>query len=74
MAPPAKPTAPIITRAKALKRLAAGADPADKLFTDHQNYHVRRYAWEKQGRPLPDDQTARDKLFENLHIKPGTFD
>lgn len=59
-----------LTRAQAERAITQGADPT--LFAKHSNYHVRRKAWEKAGRPLsgswanwPEDL----KFLEDLRVK-----
>lgn len=56
-----------ITRARAEKLLSAGSDPAS--FTKHGNYHVRRKAWVKMGRPLPEDRDEQNKFLATLQGK-----
>jgi hypothetical protein len=71
------------SRRKAENLLRAGADPNTKvkddkgqeqgLFTDHQNYHVRRLAFMKMGMPMPEDEKVRADLLKSLHVKEATF-
>lgn len=52
------------TRAQAEKALSHGADP--EQFTKHPNYHVRRKAWTKQGKPLPGSADEQNKFLATL--------
>jgi len=54
----------VITRAHAEKRLTAGADP--NTFVKHPNPHVRRKAWVKMGRPLPEDMDEQNIFLATL--------
>jgi hypothetical protein len=66
-APNKGPQTPTITRAEAEALITSGADP--QQFTTHQNYHVRRKAWEKLGRPLPEDAGERAMILEDLRVR-----
>lgn len=65
----------LFSRRKAENALRNGADPTtldDKgkgLFTEHQNYHVRRLAFLLSGAAFPQDTAERALLCANLHIK-----
>jgi hypothetical protein len=61
----------LVTRAKALKLLKAGADP--QQFEKHPNVHVRQAAWKKMGRPLPENADERAKFLADLHFKEKTL-
>lgn len=56
-----------LTRARAEKLLSVGADPT--AFLKHANYHVRRKAWVKLGRQIPDDYKGQCELAEGIHDK-----
>lgn len=58
------------TRAEAEKALAKGADPSEKRFVQHENYHVRAKAWRKMGMPLPDDVSEQEKFLKSIHTSP----
>lgn len=60
------------TRVQAEKALSHGADPA--LFTKHSNYHVRRKAWQLQGRPLPEALEEQNKFLCTLQGMPTPKD
>lgn len=62
----------VVTRARAEKLLSGGADPAQ--FTKHGNYHVRRKAWEKMGRPLPENTEEANKFLATLQGMPAPKD
>lgn len=55
------------TRAQAEKALSAGANP--EQFVKHPNYHVRRKAWTKMGKPLPTNADERAKFLESIKVK-----
>jgi hypothetical protein len=57
----------IITRAQALRRMSAGADP--NLFVNHANYHVKARAWVKLGKPLPSNPEERTKFLASIKVK-----
>ncbi len=54
----------VITRSRAEKLLSGGADP--EQFVKHANCHVRRKAWEKMGRPLPENKDEQNKFLATL--------
>jgi hypothetical protein len=58
----------VFTRAHAEKALSHGADP--EKFTKHVNCHVRRKAWEKMGRPLPESRDGQNKFLVTLQGTP----
>lgn len=60
----------IPTRAKAEKALSAGADP--QQYADHPNYHVRRKAWVKMGRPLMSEDTKGQNQFLTTLVGVGS--
>jgi len=66
MAPKATPQKDKYTRNQSIRRLAAGEDP--EQFKAHANYHVRRYAWVKMGRPLPESEADRDRFLATLKL------
>jgi hypothetical protein len=57
----------LVTRAKALKLLKAGADP--QQFEKHPNFHVRARVFRLLGSNYPTDPVACAKLCSELHIK-----
>lgn len=61
---PVKARVKVVTRARAEYELSHGADP--ESFTKHANYHVRRKAWEKMGRPLPESTDEQNKFLATL--------
>ena len=63
-----KTTEKTITRNHAHQALAAGADP--QLFVKHGNFHVRRYAWQKMGRPLPESVDEQNAFLATLQGTP----
>lgn len=54
----------VVTRARAEYELSHGADPEN--FTKHANCHVRRKAWQKMGRPLPEGVEDQNKFLATL--------
>ena len=54
------------TRTKALRELNNGADPNDRKFVQHRNYHVRMRAWVLAGSVVPANPTDRQALQESL--------
>lgn len=55
-----------MTRARAERAISGGADPTP--FLGHGNYHVRRKAWVKLGRPMPIDKAERAALATSLKV------
>jgi hypothetical protein len=68
------------TRNKSIAALVAGADPTTMFrndkgnelgrFTDHPSSHVKRAAWKKMGKPLPEDKDEATKFLATLHLYP----
>jgi hypothetical protein len=59
----------MMTRAQAEKAIShEGVDTATALL-DHANYHVRRKAWVKLGRQLPESEADRKALYARLKMK-----
>lgn len=54
----------VVTRARAEELLSGGADP--EQFVKHSNCHVRRKAWQKMGRPLPEGLDEQNKFLATL--------
>lgn len=69
----------LFSRRKAENALRNGADPTtldDKgkgLFTEHQNYHIRRLAFMKMGMPMPEDEKVRADFLIDIHVKETVF-
>lgn len=61
---PVKNREKVVSRARAEKLLSGGADPS--TFVKHANCHVRRKAWEKMGRPLPENKDEQNKFLATL--------
>jgi hypothetical protein len=55
------------TRMQAERLLSKGADP--EPFATHPNYHVKRKAWTKMGKPLPSDPAERTKFLASIKVK-----
>ena len=67
-----------VTRARAERALAAGADP--QQFANHPNYHVRRKAWRKAGFQLlsvgnntPQNREQDERLLRSLKLDPEKY-
>lgn len=56
-----------ISRRTAEKAIAAGKDP--EQFMSHPNYHCKRKAWVKMGKPIMGSADEHAKFLESIHYK-----
>lgn len=57
-----------LTRKNAERAITLGNNETVEALRKHQNYHVRKKAWVKLGKPMPEKDEDCVALYNDLHM------